>query len=110
MRINILNEEFDLRFVLEEYPQGGTAVHLVTVDGDKPSGLFTRLSVWTEAAPRLKPGEFFARPWPENQELLTKLTEGGYIETVETPDQGTAGICLYRLTEKGRQWIVPHSD
>ncbi len=110
MRINILNEEFDLRFVLEEYPQGGTAVHLITMAGDKPSGLFTRLSVWTEATLRLKPGEFFVRPWIENQELLSKLTEGGYIGTVETPDPRTAGISLYRLTEKGRQWIVPHSD
>ena len=111
--MTILNEEFDLRFVLEEYPDGGTAIHLVTVEPDKPPGLFARLSIWIEATPQLKPGEFFVRPWGANQELLSRLSEAGYIGTVEpSTDQGVpgGGIRLYRLTEKGRQWIVPQSD
>lgn len=110
MKLKILNEGYDLRFVVKEYPNGGTAVDLITVDSDKPAALFTRLSVCIAATPQLKPGEFFVRVWSENQELLTKLTEGGYIEIVEpSADQAppSYGNCLCRLTEKGRQWIVP---
>lgn len=102
--VELHGNKFNCFFSVGEYDNGGTAVQIITDEGEP----FAVLSVWFDESIGLPEDVFYTKTWSENELIFKEVLEKGLIEKVEGFPLVRSGFVTsetYRFTDEGKKFL-----